>query len=85
VLSLVCSILNIYVIVIFARIIMEWIRVPGDHPVAQIKRGLATVVDPLLLPIRRVVPSVPLGGMRLDLSPLLLLLAVQFAARLVGC
>ncbi|HDH02611.1 MAG TPA: YggT family protein [Actinobacteria bacterium] len=83
--SLLCSLLSIYVVLILARIVLEWIRVPSDHPVAQIKRLVALAVDPLLIPIRRMLPDMPMGGMRLDLSPLLLLLGVRVVASLVGC
>lgn len=76
-LALVCLALGIYLFVVFARVLLEWFRVPFDHPVAQVKRVLAKAVDPILLPIRRVVPSVPLGGARLDLSPILLFLAIR--------
>ncbi len=83
--SFLCSLLNIYVVLILARIVLEWIRVPSDHPVAQIKRLLALVIDPLLLPIRRMLPDMPMGGIRLDLSPLLLLLGVRLVFALAGC
>ncbi len=83
--TLLCRLLDIYVVLIIARIVLEWIRVPGDHPLAQIKRLLAAAVDPLLIPIRRVLPDMPIGGVRIDLSPLLLLLGVRFVGLLVGC
>lgn len=70
---------------ILARIVLEWIKVPSDHPVAQIKRLLAVVVDPLLIPIRRMLPDMPMGGIRLDLSPLLLLLGIRLVSAVVGC
>ena len=83
--TLLCRLLDIYVVLIIARIVLEWIRVPGEHPLAQIKRLLAAAVDPLLIPIRRVIPDMPIGAVRLDLSPLLLLLGVRFVGLLLGC
>ena len=46
------------------------------HPV---RRGVDNIVEPLLAPIRRIVP--PLG--MIDISPLILILVIQLAARLV--
>lgn len=46
------------------------------HPV---RRGVDTIVQPMLNPIRRIVPLV---GM-LDFSPLVLILLIQFAARII--
>ena len=46
------------------------------HPV---RRGVDNIVEPLLAPIRRVVP--PLGV--IDISPLILIVLIQLASRLV--
>ncbi|MEX1280123.1 MAG: YggT family protein [Acidimicrobiia bacterium] len=74
------TILELYGWVILAAILLSWFQVPSDHPVGAIKRGLAAVTEPLLRPIRRVLPPVRIGGAGLDLSPLVLLLAVRLAA-----
>ena len=67
-LRLICALLQLYVIAIIARVIMSWVRVPGHHPVGRIVAGLSKVVDPPLRSIGRVIPGVPLGNVRLDLS-----------------
>ncbi len=46
------------------------------HPV---RRALDSVVEPMLAPIRRILP--PLGG--LDFSPLVLLVLIQVLARII--
>ena len=46
------------------------------HP---IRRGIDSVVEPLMAPIRRVVP--PLGV--LDLSPLILIILIQVLSNLI--
>mgnify|MGYP006296154161 CR=1 FL=1 len=74
------TILELYGWVILAAILLSWFQVPSDHPVGAIKRGLSAVTEPLLRPIRRVLPPVRIGGAGLDLSPLVLLLAVRLAA-----
>ena len=69
--------LQIYVIVVFAWIILSWIRVSPDHPVAKLSLVLDRLVYPVLLPLRRVVPPLRLGGAMLDLSPIVLLIGIQ--------
>jgi YggT family protein len=49
---------------------------PYDHP---IQMALGKVVDPLLLPIRRVLP--PLGGV--DFSPMALILVIYLVEQLL--
>lgn len=46
------------------------------HP---IRRGLDNIVDPMLNPIRRVLP--PMGG--LDFSPVVLIILIQVAANII--
>ncbi len=52
----------------FARILLDWVRVPGEHPVGKVRSALATIVDPILIPLRRIIPPVRMGGAALDLS-----------------
>ncbi|MEF9481753.1 YggT family protein [Ralstonia sp. 1B3] len=60
---------NVLVWVTIASAVLSWMG-----PASAMGAVLNTLVDPLLRPIRRVVP--PLGG-RLDLSPLILLVIAQ--------
>lgn len=75
--SVVCVVLQAYWIVVVARIIMEWIPVSYDHPVARIRSSLRTVTEPLLAPLRAMLPPVRMGGMGLDLSPIILLVGLS--------
>ncbi len=75
--GIICTILALYVWVVIARIILEWIPVPGDHPVGQVRRGLARVTDPVLMPLRRAIPPLRTGSIALDLSPIVLILGLQ--------
>jgi YggT family protein len=76
---LIMTILDIYWWIVIAMVIMSWLlafNVVNIHNpfVRQISHVLARLTEPLLEPIRRYLPS--LGG--LDLSPIVLLLAVSF-------
>jgi YggT family protein len=76
--SLLGELVQLYVIVLFARIILSWFPMSGDSPLAPIYRFLFAITEPLLAPIRRVIPPIGLGGMGLDLSPLIVLLVLEF-------
>ena len=75
-LRLLCSLLFLYTIAIIARVILSWVGVPGNHPVGQLLAVLSRLVDPPLRSIGRIVPAIPLGGVRLDLSALVLLVGI---------
>ncbi len=85
ILGLVLNVLWLYTIVIVAMVIMSWLiafNVVNLHNqfVAQLWRILNRLTEPLLGPIRRFMPN--LGG--LDLSPIILLLAVYFLQTLIA-
>lgn len=71
-LQLVISILDIYTWVVIIRALLSWVSPDPYNPIVQI---LARLTEPLLRPLRRLVPPHKLGG--LDLSPLLLILVIQ--------
>ncbi len=66
-------VINFISLAIVARIILSWIP---QAQRSQIYAGLWNITEPLLHPIRRIIP--PIGGV-LDLSPMLLLLLLQLA------
>ena len=64
------------VIAIVLRAILSWFVPQGDHPVVRILRD---VTDPLIVPLRRVIPSI---GM-LDLSPFVAIILLQVVRSIV--
>ncbi len=69
--KLIHIVLTAYTWIVIARAVVSWVNPDPYNPVV---RFLVQVTEPLLVRIRRVVP--PMGG--LDLSPMLLILAVIF-------
>lgn len=84
ILWLVHTVINIYFWIILAMVIMSWLVAFGivnrSNPyVRQIGYALDRLTDPLLRPIRRFLPD--LGG--LDISPVILLIGLQFLGMVV--
>lgn len=72
-------VLNILVLLIFVNVVLSWLVAfnvvnPRNQFVNTIWRVTSSLTEPVLAPIRRVLP--PLGG--IDLSPLVLLLLIFF-------
>jgi uncharacterized protein YggT (Ycf19 family) len=74
--GIICTILQLYSLAVLAWVILSWVQVPSDHPVAKIQLLLDRIIYPLILPLRRVMPSPRVGGAMLDLSPIVLLLGI---------
>ena len=81
--DLLCYLLDAFVIAVFVRIILTWFPLQPGGAMAQVFSVLYTVTEPVMGPLRRVVP--PVGGM-LDISPLIIIFGVQiFKGLILGC
>jgi YggT family protein len=73
--SLIGSLIDVYSLVVLGAVIMSWLPIDRRSAVAV---TLERLTEPALAPIRQVLP--PVGG--LDLSPMVLLIALRFLRRL---
>jgi len=78
-LSLVSTVISIYVWLLIAQAVLSWLVAFGivnryNRVVATIGDFLWRITEPLLRPIRRVIPD--LGG--IDISPVILILLLWF-------
>jgi YggT family protein len=65
------TLLLVYLVLIFVRILMSWIpRMPYNRYLAAILKFVSDVTDPYLNVFRRILPPVRMGGAGLDLSPI---------------
>ncbi len=75
--KLVRLVLVLYLILIIIGVILSWVGQNFRHPIVPL---VFQLTDPVLAPIRRVLP--PLGGF--DLSPLVAIIGIQFLIILLG-
>ncbi len=75
--ALLCQLLFLYTLVVLARVILSWFPITPGTPMASVSSFLYTVTEPVLGPVRRMIPSMGVGGMGFDLSPLIVLLGIQ--------
>jgi len=72
--------LRIYYFILLGRIIMSWFMMGGgggSPTVNMIYQFLYGVTEPVLAPLRSVIPSIKMGMGYLDLSPIVLLILVR--------
>lgn len=85
VVRVVCIVLTIYWVILFARIIMSWFR----PPISGIGRTLWDIVqdltEPVLGLVRGLLPPVRMGMMGLDLSPIIVFVALGVIQAALGC
>ncbi len=78
--TLINTLYYVLVILIFARFVLSWVRPDPYHPVwGPLTRFVYQATEPLMAPIRRVLPAT--GG--LDLSPMILLLGLALLRNVI--
>ena len=80
-LSILASLLTVFLVLLFARFVVDWVMVLARswRPaglVAALLELVYTITDPPLKLLRRIIPPLNLGTIRLDLGFMVLLIAV---------
>ncbi|MDW7738719.1 MAG: YggT family protein [Bacillota bacterium] len=77
--------IQIYYIILFARIIMSWFAPTAsrNQTFNTLYRIAYVLTEPLLAPLRKVIPAVRVGMGYLDLSPFILLILLRVAQQLI--
>ncbi len=88
-LQIVSSILLVFLILLFARFVVDWVMVLARswRPSGFVAAGLEVVyatTDPPLKAVRKVIPPLNLGSIRLDLAFMVLLILVFLLRGLVN-
>lgn len=74
------SLLQAYVIILIIRALMSWIPMRSGSPFLPVVRALDAVTEPVLRPVRRVVPAARIGGIGLDFSFLLVVIVLEIVS-----
>lgn len=79
---------NVAIVLLIARFIIDWIQLLARswRPrglVAAFCEAIYTVTDPPLRAIRAVIPPIRMGGAMLDLSPMVLLIAIYILQKII--
>jgi YggT family protein len=86
--SIIADLLDLFLLVLFVycilSLVIAYARISYDSPVIKVQRVLTAIVDPVLRPIRRIIPTAQVGGVGLDLSVLVLFLLVELIIRVIS-
>lgn len=79
--NLICTLFELAFWVVVIWVVLSWVagagRLSWDHPVRRLYTGIDKALQPVLRPLRSVLPPVRLGGAALDLSPIVLILGLR--------
>ncbi len=83
--SIVCAVGTIYFLALMARIVLSWFPLQPEGIAATAFSFVVAITEPVLGPLRRAIPPLSLGGMGLDLSPLIVILGLRILLSVLGC
>jgi YggT family protein len=83
--SVIRLILTLFLLILFARVLLSYFPISPGTPMASVQRVVGAVTDPVLSPVRRLLPPVSLGGTGavLDMSPIIVFIVVFILLRIV--
>ena len=73
---MICIVLQAYAFLLFIRLLLSWFPSPPEA-VRPVYVFLFAITDPVLRLVRPLVPPLRVGMMALDLSPILIFVAIQ--------
>ena len=77
-----CVLLSLYLIVLFARIILSWIPAPTyARGFSRVTAFVFTLTEPVLRPVRNLIPPIRLGMVALDLSVIIVFIVIEVIMR----
>jgi len=78
VIRLIERLLDLYTWIIIAAAVISWVNLSPNHPVVRVLRGLT---EPVLAPIRQILPPWKTWG--LDFSPMIVILLIQWVIPII--
>jgi YggT family protein len=73
---LICRLLQAYFLILIGRVVLSWFPISPGSGMASVFSIVYAITEPVLGPIRKVLPPIGMGGMGLDLSPIIVFMLV---------
>ncbi|HVX22916.1 MAG TPA: YggT family protein [Acidimicrobiales bacterium] len=75
--GIIAGLIEAYVVILIARALLSWFPVRPGTPFERFIRVLDAITEPVLRPVRKVLPPIRAGGMGIDLSILIVVIVAQ--------
>jgi YggT family protein len=83
--QIVCFFLQLYLLILIGRIVLSWFPMSSGGAMSSVQRFLYGLTEPVLAPIRALLPPVRFGAMGIDLSPIIVFFGLSIILGLLGC
>lgn len=76
-------IIEAYVIVLVLRAVLSWFPIRSGSPLQPVETVLVRVTEPVLAPVRKLIPPIRMGGGGIDLSMIIVIVLLEIVARIL--
>ncbi len=73
---IICGVLSVYLVVLVVWALLSWFPLSHDSAARKLMTVLDAVIQPVLTPLRRVIPQVDMGGRGIDISFIVLIIVL---------
>jgi uncharacterized protein YggT (Ycf19 family) len=81
--NFICDLINLLIIVVFVAAILTWFPSNPGTGFYQITKFFRMITDPIYRPLRRIIPPIGSGSVRMDITPLIVIIGLELISRLV--
>jgi YggT family protein len=75
--DIIAWVIEAYVVVLVVRALLSWIPMSQGSSLTSFSRAIEVVTEPVLKPVRRVIPPLRAGGMGIDVSFIVVLVGLE--------
>lgn len=81
--QIICILLFVYWLILLVRVLMSWFPTPSSGVFRVVVSAVYDVTEPLMRPLRGMLPPVRMGMMAIDFSPILLFIVIGILQRAI--
>ncbi len=81
--EILCYLLGLYALILIIRVVLSWFPINPNGMGATVAGFIYLMTDPVLVPLRRVMPALRIGSVGLDLAPMALFFLITLARSLI--
>jgi len=80
---IICILLFVYWVVLIVRVLGSWFPIPPSGPVRSFMSIIYALTEPVMRPLRGLIPPLRMGAVGFDLSPIIVFVAIGILQRAI--
>jgi YggT family protein len=81
--DVICILLTVYWVILIVRVLASFFPIPPSGPVRSVVSIVYTLTEPVLRPLRGLLPPIRMGAVGFDLSPIIVFVALGILQRAI--